>query len=126
LTEQETLYLPPELKDGALISGVMVSEGTLVDPEETVTPSEEPLVVPQEVVKTEDTTGLNSSVNSEREEIEDSLRENEKVLGDEEKPSVLVEGEGVSLGGSTDSEGIQDISVEGISNDVPRTELAKP
>ena len=39
--------------------------------------------------------------------------------------SVLVEGDGVSLGGSADQEGTQDLTVEGIKNSIPRTDLAE-
>ena len=35
LKEQETLYLPPEIKDGALLSGVLVSEGNLIEEEQS-------------------------------------------------------------------------------------------
>ena len=33
LAEEDTLYLPPEWKEGTLLSGVPVSEGTMLEPE---------------------------------------------------------------------------------------------
>ena len=43
LTEDEILYLPPEVKDGALLSGIMVSEGKLVEDEVETIDAVQPL-----------------------------------------------------------------------------------
>ena len=126
LAEEKTLYLPPELKNGALLSGVLVSEGTLVDPEDApvvddslshvaVTDVAETEVVAESVESGEDKVG---------EELVE-LRETEQILGEGKDASVLVEGDGVSLGGSADQQGTQDLTVEGISCSIPRTALAE-
>ena len=124
LAEEQTLYLPPELKNGAILSGILVSEGTLVDPEEApvvddslshvaVTDVAETEVVAESVENGEDKVG---------EELVE-LRETEQILGEGKDSSVLVEGDGVSLGGSADQEGTPDLTVEGISCSIPRTAL---
>ena len=37
LSEEDNLYLPPEMRDGILVSGLLVSEGTLVESEDNQT-----------------------------------------------------------------------------------------
>ena len=83
LTEEQTLYLPPELKDSALLSGVLVSEGTLVDPEEepVVVSNELPVAV-NSVVEKNIVEQNSISVEGEVNEEVDKLRENEQNLGD--------------------------------------------
>jgi len=56
---------------------------------------------------------------------EGELRVSETVLGDKQISSDLVEVDGAPLGGSAGSEGLQDLSVEGMGDKIPRTELAK-
>ena len=56
---------------------------------------------------------------------EGELRVSETVLGDEQISSDLVEVDGAPLGGSAGSEGLQDLTVEGMGDKIPRTELAK-
>ena len=42
-----------------------------------------------------------------------------------EEPSVLAEAERESSEGSVNEEGTQEVSVEGIANEIPRTQLAQ-
>ena len=123
LSDQETHYMPPEWKDGALRSGVLVSEGTVVEPEEPVL--EEPVtqVVPVELPRTE------PEPESERvevvNEVAGEMRESELDLAEVNLPSDLAEVAGDPLRGGASSEGMQDLSVQGMKADMPRTELAK-
>ena len=141
LTEQEMLYLPPELKDGALLSGVLVSEGTLVDTSDTVMPDIDTVVAKDQPVQLteirvdDSVRDSNESVNTDKQDVainQDTQieevgerEESELNLVDEKIPSGLAEVEGESSGGSASSEGIQDLSVEGMKAHIPRTELAK-
>ena len=47
LKEQETLYLPPEIKDGALLSGVPVSDGNLIEEEQLPDTVNQPILATQ-------------------------------------------------------------------------------
>ena len=120
LSEDETLYLPPELKDGALLSGIMVSEGTVIEPvqEEVpqVTPSSEQTV-----------SGVVQETERDLMQVEavEQTGSKEQSLVHEDDPSVLAEEGGGSLDGSAGGEGTQEITLEGIHQDIPRSQLAQ-
>ena len=130
--EEETLYLPPECKNGALRSGTLVSEGILVEPEEPVVEVD---TIPEVVNESREQSITKPESQQEVQSVEeislvnnegdgDSLRKSEQNLVEVENPSDLVEVVGESLGGSANSEGTQDLSVEGITSGMPRTEIA--
>ena len=99
LIEEELCYLPPEMKDRILKSGLMVSEGTLV-----VAKSAKPAAVQQEVV--------NEQVEKEVEiEVVEQGDREDVVLVTAEKPSVDDEAEGEPLEGSAEEEGTQEVSI---------------
>ena len=130
LNEEETLYLPPEMKDGILKSGLLVSEGILVQskPSETTNQSDGEVVVESEntpVTPMQQVEQGESNIEDEiaQRERNEQTGSNVEILGLDEHPSVLAEEEGDSLGGSAEAEGTQDISVEGITDDIPRSQL---
>ena len=78
----------------------------------------EPAVVQQEVI--------NEHVEKEVEiEVVEQGNREDVVLVTAEKPSVDDEAEGKPLGGSAEEEGTQEVSIQGMTNNVPRTQLAQ-
>ena len=131
LSEQETLYLPPELKEGALLSGILASEGNLVEGGEQVVSQED--VTANEVAEREKQPLPATQVEAEKVDIVqvqesevESMREvSREVLEDEQKPLVLVEEVGESLGGSAELREKETLTVEGMKANIPQTELAQ-
>ena len=121
LKEQETLYLPPELKDGALLSGVMVSEGNLIEEGELAKEDSQP--VPASQVEAEKDEQI--VVHTEESAVEVNREVREQILVEEKDASAVVEEEGVSLGGSAEVEGKENLSVEGMKSCIPRMDLAR-
>ena len=113
LLEEPTCYLPPEMKNGILKSGLMVSEGTVV----TAEPEE------REIVKKE--------IEQEQEKVEQKKEEVEQRESDDvvlvmaETPLVNAEEVGELVEGSAEDEGIQGMSIQGITHSVPRNQLAQ-
>ena len=88
--EEDTCYLPAEMKDGVLSSGIMVSEGILV-PAPTHTGGNE---------------GTQESENSNKQDGLNKLRESDAdVLVIDAEPLVAVEEVGETTEGSADVEG---------------------
>ena len=131
LSEQETLYLPPEPKEGALLSGILASEGNLVEGGEQVVPQED--VTANEVAEREKQPLPATQVEAEKVDIVpvqesevESMREvSREVLENEQKPLVLVEEVGESLGGSAELREKETLTVEGMKANIPQTELAQ-
>ena len=131
MKEEDTSYLPPEMKQGILLSGVLVSEGVLIKQMNAPVTSTITEVCNESVVPPVDSGDVvESSENSEevRTVVDeaDELRGNSAdVLVNEEIPSVLGEAAGEPLGSSA-AEGVdQEISMEGIRNDIPRSQLVE-
>ena len=125
LTEEETLYLPSEMKDGILKSGLLVSDGTLVvtkSKQETAVRNEPKPMVAEQQVEENSSNQDEVSVESEGDEQRGN---SEEILVLDEHPSVDEEAEGESFGGSAEEEGTQDISVEGIKNNIPKSQLVQ-
>ena len=131
LKEEEALYLPPEIKDGAVLSGVMVSEGNLVEQEEekvegqpvqAITREVEPEV--QSVQQVHDSQSKYDR-SAESDEVEGEREVSEQILEDEQTPSDVVEVEGDTLGGSAEEEVKDNLSVEGMRQNIPRADLAQ-
>ena len=107
LSEAETHYLPPHIKDNSVQSAVLVSEGEVVEKTETsvllelTAHSEEPVV------------------HDSHAEVEvDDVGKSEQVLVEESSVDVVAEGE--MQGGSADT-GIEDsITIDTIVTDIPR------
>ena len=128
---KETLYLPPEVGDGNLMSGVLASEAVVVRSKSTNVPDEvEPVVITE---KEEEWVPLQSTeVEAEttvievevEEKVDGERKEGEVVLEEEEKVLVLDEGDGCASGGSASEKGSVDLSVEGIKSEIPRPDLA--
>ena len=125
LTEKDILYIPPEVRDGFLISGVPVTEAHVVKgvKEKPVATEEVPLLAAQaEAMESE------KRVSSEAPEEEQVSDTDSVVSQDVEVDRVAVEGDslvndevleqvedsGESLGGSADSEGTLDIPADKI------------
>ena len=109
LQEEETCYLPAEMKDGILTSGLMVSEGTLVPA---------PAHNMDNMNKSEEIVVEQGEVDEKRESVADILE-----IADE--PSVAAEVVGETVEGSADGEGNEGVSIEGITQNVPRPKLAQ-
>ena len=92
LTEKEILYLPPEVKDGALLSGVLASEGNLIECGITATAKEaavqenENEIVSQPVPATTVEADEVQRVQLDKDEVEGSGEVSSDVLVDEQKP----------------------------------------
>ena len=131
LTEEETLYLPPEIRDGILKSGLMESEGTLV-----VAKPEEPVVETQDtpnLIQLDSVVAVQQKQENSKpeedvlvvEETDEQNRREEDVLDLVETSIVDAEVAGDSLGGRAEVEGAQDISMGGITETIPRIQLAQ-
>ena len=136
LKDEEALYLPPEIKDGAVLSGVMVSEGNLVEQEETKVEGQPVQAITREVepeVQSVQQVTVNQSENDSRadnddvasDEVEGEREVSEQILEDEQTPSDVVEVEGDTLGGSAEEEVKDNLSVEGMRANIPRADLAQ-
>ena len=96
--EEETLYLPPVMKDGILISGILVSEGTLVETkhaqESNVSSNHTPVVAEQQVEvsnNTQEEQLIDSSqevIRVEEGEVDEQKGHSEEILRMEELPTV--------------------------------------
>ena len=115
MSEAETHYLPPHVKDNSVQTAVLVSEGEVVE-------------------KTETSVLLEPTAHSEEPEVHDSHAEvevddvgkSEQVLVEGVgKSSVDVAAEGEMQGGSADT-GIEDsVTINTIVTDMPRVKLAQ-
>ena len=131
LSEKETLYLPPEVRDGALLSGVLAREAMVVrrrDKGRSLEKVEKPEDNTQADVPVQSTTVEAPQEKLKQEENEDIVGDGEKVceviLVDAEKNLVSEEQEGEPLGGSATEKGTSDSTIEGIRTDIPRAKLA--
>ena len=113
LLEEQTCYLPPEMKNGILNSGLMVSEGTVVTAE-----PEEREIIKQEIEQEQE------KVEQKKEEVE-QRESDDVVLVTAEKAFVDVEEVGELVESSAEDEGIQGMSIQGITHCVPRNQLAQ-
>ena len=132
LKEQETLYLPPEIKDGALLSGVLVSEGNLVEEGESPVVNIQPVPAIQmeveqdvQLVQKDSISEIETEMQAEQIEVEGEREVSEQNLAVEQIPSGDVEVEGDSLGGGAEVEVMDNPSVEGMKTCIPRTDLAQ-
>ena len=131
LSEKETLYLPPEVRDGALLSGVLAREAMVVrrrDKGRSLEKVEKPEDNTQADVPVQSTTVEAPQEKLKQEENEDIVGDGEKVceviLVDAEKNLVSEEEEGEPLGGSATEKGTSDLTIKGIRTDIPRTKQA--
>ena len=131
LKDEEALYLPPEIKDGSVLSGVMVSEGNLVQQKEDETVGQ-PVQAQTREVEPDDQSTVQVQRNQdtdesgeESDEAEGDREVSEQVLEIEQTPSVDVEVEGDTLGGSAEEEVQDTLSVERMKQSIPRTDLAR-
>ena len=132
MTEEET-YLPPEVREGNLMSGVLAKDAVVVKSQKLSVPSESGTVVTKEEVKevvpvrsTEVEAQSREITNDEivSGEVEGDQKESEMILEEERKDLVLDEGDGGASGGSASEKGSVDLSVEAIKSEIPRTDLA--
>ena len=127
LSDKDILYLPPELRDGNLVSGVLASEAVVVKAKSDSGPREIAVVQEkeEEQMPVQSTAVKAESIQAEEvKQVNVVEKECELVLADEEKDLVLVEDDGDSSGGSAQEKGLGDLSVECIRGDIPRTDLA--
>ena len=130
LKEEDTLYLPPEIKDGAVLSGVMVREGNLVHENKQGTTGQpvqanarEVEPKQQSIQQVKDNKEVDST-GEESDEAEGEREVSEQVLDEEQTSSVEVEAEGETSGGSAEAGVGDNVSIEGMKQNIPRTELA--
>ena len=126
-THEQTLYLPPEVRDGVLMSGVLATEAMVVQAKEKRV--EKPVVREEEVKKTTEVPVQATEVEAPKvgvEEVEQK-EENEEAGGVLviEKNLVLEEVEGDASGGSAVEKGQSELSIEGIRSEIPRVEMAE-
>ena len=125
LAEKDT-YLPPEVKDGILKSAILVSESVLIEPSNGKDVSQQEVVQPitsdTPVIPMQQEDNIDSVIT---EDVGDELRSNSVETGEMDvQLSEVGEEGGDSLGGSVEAEGTQDISAEGIRDDIPRSQLS--
>ena len=126
LSDKDILYLPPEVRDGNLVSGVLASEAVVVKAKSDSGPREIAVVQEKgEQMSVQSTAVEAESIQAEEvKEVNVVEKECEVVLADEKKDLVLIEDDGDSSGGSAQEKGLGDLSVECIRGDIPRTDLA--
>jgi len=127
--EKDRRYLPPTIKDKILASGLMVSEGEVVPPQLSITMNEPEQGVEKIKESAEKEIGrVVQQENKKEEEAEKELElrnDNVDCLaegGDEASALVEVSGDS-SEGSAGDGEG--QVTMEGIHNDIPKTQLAQ-
>ena len=109
---QPDCYLPPEMKDGILKSGLMVSE--------------EDVVVIDLAGKGEQEHSIKEMKEQVVEKsVEQRESEEQSVLVLDEKPSEDVAVDGESGGGSAEQGDNVEMSNEGVTQNIPRTQLAQ-
>ena len=138
--DQEKHYMPPEWKDGSLRSGVLLSEGTVVESEQPMVVEENKPLVPiehvcvveqqltPEVVTQNVSQTVPDPVSEEVQtvgEVAEEVRNTDVGVAEGNQPSVLEEVLVDPLGGSAGCEGKEDLSVEGMKENIPLTELAQ-
>ena len=95
MTEEETLYFPPEVQDGILKSAILVSEGVLVEPKHSM----EGLQQENENTPVTPMPQSHDSDSVEKEVVVDELRGNsEEDVDLAEHPLEVIEEGGDSLG----------------------------
>ena len=144
---KDALYTLPEVRDGILVSGVLVSEARVVkkiqrksmvdkiqgmpvpsataEALQTGVDSGE-IVDPNEIVDSCETVDLSGTVESGVTEVEGHRDEEvDKDEGRSVKDLVMVEEEGGLVGGSTVTEGSRELPVDTIREGMPRHEMSE-
>ena len=119
LREEETCYLPAEMKNGILTSRLMVSEGTLIPADKDMGGA---ISEPRKVESQTSLEGVEKVSGAEVVELRES---EELALETVAEPSVSVEEGGDWMEGRAVGEVEQVVSFEGIAMEVPRPKLAK-
>ena len=115
MEEEQTCYLPAEMKNGILTSVLMVSEGTLIPTQaDTSVTSTEPEIQRNEI-----------ETESKTDEGDEQRERDELVLVKADESLVVAEEEGERVEGSTEGEGEQGVTIEGITQEVPTTKLTQ-
>ena len=133
LQEEDICYLPPEMKDGILKSGLLVSEGTVIvtkDSDDKPVDTSDTAAGEIKQIKESNSLEVVEDVQSEAEVVSDGeddeqKGESEEFLVLEEKSSEAGEADGVQQGGSADQGIENELSVESISSKEPITKLAE-
>ena len=148
MLHSETLYIPPEVRDGILVSGVPVSEAKVVKvvkpKEETDSGGNKPVqaaeaeATPQEEIvqlaQEESSEGpVQSTAVEAQQDVHEEISEDE-ADDDEDVVSGSVEGDeilateeesGSTFGGRAEPEGIKELPVAAIREGMPRDEMAQ-
>ena len=148
MPHRETLYVPPEVRDGILVSGIPVSEAKVVKAIKSKDKSDSgenrPLQaaeaeaqLQEEVVQLAQDEGSEGPVQSttvEAQEDEGEVISGDEVDDDEDVVNDLVEDDeilvkeeeaGSALGGSAEPEGSKELPVATIREGMPRNEMAQ-
>ena len=153
MTQEEALYIPPEVREGILVSGIPVREARVVKSVKVksgITNSKEEVPVqaalteaqqeevgseslPTEVVAevqtaTEPLQSTTAEAQTQGSMVGEEVDEVEDEIteqGDKEDNLVAVEEGGVASGGSADREGSRDFPVAAIREGMPREEIAE-
>ena len=121
MTELQTLYLAPEVREGCLVSGILASEVVVV--KEVENEVREVKESPEDRTEPVQSTVVEVQAEQKEDEVEEQSGEGvamelEEILGD-------VEVGGDTSGGSAEKEGEQDLCVKGIRELLPREGVAK-
>ena len=130
MTREQTLYLPPEVRDGELLSGISATDAVIVHakkecdpmPKEGIQEVKQSTAVPVRSTEVEAPVS-DEVVGTDMEKKVDEREEAGKVL-ENELSLELVEAEGEALGGSAPVEGVKEMDVTAIREGMPRAALA--
>ena len=125
MTKAQTLYLPPEVREGILLSGVLASEAVVVK-------ARKKEMLNSEICSTENTEITQepvqpTTVEAPEEVISEEVDEQtvDRVVLEKEESLVSEEAEGDASGGRACEKGEQEIAITGIRQGIPRATLAK-
>ena len=136
VTQEETLYVPPEVREGFLVSGILVQEAQVVKIKKTQLQgdsSQTPRVLLQAATAEAEKTEI---IQSEGEVVvtgEDTLTQEEEVLEEQGEANILAdelifvndEAESSQVEGSADTEGGRELPVKSIREGMPREAMAE-
>ena len=136
MIQEETLYVPPEVREGFLNSGILVQEAQVVKIKKTQLQgdsSQTPRVPLQAATAEAEKT---ESIQSEEEVVvtgEDTLTQEEEVLEEQGEANILAdelilvndEAESSQVEGSADTEGGRELPVQSIREGMPREAMAE-
>ena len=125
MTEAQTLYLPPEVRGGILLSGVLASEAVVVKGKrkEELNLETESKVMTDDKQEPVQATAVEAPKQETAVEVDEQTVD--RVVLEKEKVLVSEEVAGDTSGGRAEDKGEQDLEIKGIREEIPRESLAR-